>query len=1818
MSNPFDALDDVEQDVLQAAPAPGLSERFLLNMEAGQRMNTVLGATRDAMPAHQDDRQRFDARYEAFPEWQGFMEGATALAGQLVGTAASPENFLPIGLGHKILVGTKMGVTGLWAKVFAGAVDGAAANAVADLAIQGLENVGGHREGFDPVQYGAGVLLGTGIGGAGGAVARGVEVVGEVGDAVRATEGLQREATERAARGDAAPANPFDQLDDVPAVPPAALEPAAAPASAGRAVKPAAADAPESVDAPPPAAPSAEPSQPAALPAEQPPAPQSSTIGETLSDRAATSRGVTPQERRILAQETPIGDRPRKPVNLIRFLANEGGIADHGGELRSLDLHNHFVPGAGRLVQDRGRSLDYAREAAAEAGYFDHIYGDRDSATAQSTVADLLELLDQDARGNRVYSSADTDAAATATAHEEAVAARAELRGRLDRVTAEIETELPDEIVIRATELLGDGMEAPDAIEMAILEDYRANGSPIPLERADGSEYDIPFFDEPGGLPAQRGQDARGAAGGDAGAEGDARADGPAARGAGADQARPASERTDAGEQTLLGGVAPVSDADRLRARAAKPMRGGDKAAGGLFDETARNQKDIGDFLKVAPRLAGSLRGERARPQAGIAKAAQTAVTAIERVRETAEALASALDVAGTRQGRLPRLKGVQGVYKYSSGTVRVRSLDDFDVISHEYGHHVEKRMPGITALMKAHAAELAKLDYDPLAARPEEGFAEFFRLWLTNRAYARKAAPTFARIFEAELMKRPELREPVDAATEAWSAFLSAPSSVAVASTIVSGRRKGVVGRSREALKKYGLGDTIHDVLQKAYTFLLDDLNPLARAVDELKAVHHANTGKVLDLPVGRDAYKLARMSRGAYAQGHMDVMYGVASYRGLNPESPSLRDAIVEATGKPNALSGWDDARAQEFASYLWSRRALGEWARFEAGEIPNPPDKLTKGDHETNVSELAAANPQFVSAAAKVHAFSHALWKKKFDAGLIDEVTYEDGLKIVDYVPGLRDWESSDTDAKVPGGRNKGRSAKGGFARRFRGSKRDVINPLESLAADAYETAMAISRNDVVKALDRLAMTAGPGGGAIAERIPVRELQATMVDPLEAVETAARNAGLAKPDRVMLRDAVESAIGDEKAAIFRPAIINDKGEPIVFFRDGGQLTALRLADGAFGKDIYRTLTAMNQVERNLWLELIAIPARVLRLGITTAFEFIGANFIRDQAMAMIYFGRPLRRLGASLQGVGDDLLGSDTAKAYSRVAGISGGQEVASLSQARVERDITGLKRKGWAAQRLTSARGILQIAEFAETSTRLGLFRTFVDEARARGLDDMEAALEASWRARDYIDFDRRGSGMAALARIIPFFNVSLQGLDKSYRHMLRPLAAKMLGQPMEGEGGRELALAVKSWARLGALVAASMSLYALQSRHEDQDEISETTRATHWMVKSGEKWWAIPKPFEFASVINLAEAAFDAMAKQDPSALGRWVDSLHHTLMPPSIAEGNPAVASYFEVKTNTNFFTGAPIVPEHLQGMEPFLQYTERTSHFSRQLGEWFDIPPAIADHLITAHLGSWGRSLLSLYDLAQPDAPGFAWDDAPIARRFIKDAAKGAQSTSAFWELAGEREGVLEGKYASWRSFAENGDAAGAADYYARQDEISKAYIGLAGAEAKTRRLHPMVRARGGIQAIGKIRRDLAAGRLETAMGEPVELSAAARTAADDVLSTLSMAMARNALMLTGVPGWAQRSPIDEAGFYRELEALSPALLQRLGDGFTTNRVWSYDAVAEAWPDLRARILEEGSGAPVLDLVARVEAQGPAVQGFRIKRKERPGLTLP
>lgn len=85
------------------------------------------------------------------------------------------------------------------------------------------------------------------------------------------------------------------------------------------------------------------------------------------------------------------------PLSLGEYLAITGGIRDDRGDLQHIGAHQHFIPRAGMLVRKTGRTLDYARVAAAEQGYL----------PMQSDIRDFLDLIDQEVRGFPVYAGAD-------------------------------------------------------------------------------------------------------------------------------------------------------------------------------------------------------------------------------------------------------------------------------------------------------------------------------------------------------------------------------------------------------------------------------------------------------------------------------------------------------------------------------------------------------------------------------------------------------------------------------------------------------------------------------------------------------------------------------------------------------------------------------------------------------------------------------------------------------------------------------------------------------------------------------------------------------------------------------------------------------------------------------------------------------------------------------------------------------------------------------------------------------------------------------------------------------------------------------------------------------------------------------------------------------------------------------------------------------------------------------------------------------------------------------------------------------------------
>lgn len=158
-----------------------------------------------------------------------------------------------------------------------------------------------------------------------------------------------------------------------------------------------------------------------------------------------------------------------KVESLLEFLASKGGLGPDA-ELAAIGGHSHTVnvEGVGRrkLVRQGGWPLDYAREAAEEAGYL------RGDHKGTSTVNDLLDAIDGEMRGQKRFPQGfeghlgrrETFARSEREQHEQ----EAFTRGLHDDLTAAGHGELNPEVKERAVRLMAnERMDADSAVERA-------------------------------------------------------------------------------------------------------------------------------------------------------------------------------------------------------------------------------------------------------------------------------------------------------------------------------------------------------------------------------------------------------------------------------------------------------------------------------------------------------------------------------------------------------------------------------------------------------------------------------------------------------------------------------------------------------------------------------------------------------------------------------------------------------------------------------------------------------------------------------------------------------------------------------------------------------------------------------------------------------------------------------------------------------------------------------------------------------------------------------------------------------------------------------------------------------------------------------------------------------------------------------------------------------------------------------------------------------------------------------------------------------
>lgn len=734
---------------------------------------------------------------------------------------------------------------------------------------------------------------------------------------------------------------------------------------------------------------------------------------------------------------------------------------------------------------------------------------------------------------------------------------------------------------------------------------------------------------------------------------------------------------------------------------------------------------------------------------------------------------------------------------------------------------------------------------------------------------------------------------------------------------------------------------------------------------------------------------------------------------------------------------------AQAEDAANRLkgidtYARELSAELADTKKNGMQRNPHAIGQAIHEQRIERLEGENPTFKDAAQMVYDFQWQQVLHDQQAGRLTqaEVDYRRTRKDW-YVPFARDISDVDADVAGPAGAGIKRFSKD---KRFLGSDRNVIHPIETIMDQTFHRAAATHYNEVILSLRALAERAGPGGSAIAEVVDQSEIVEATAAEFDRLRDHLVSLGYDAHDADEMIKRIEHDFTDTQLLLkWAPGSFGAKRPLLIPYWENGERKMIRINDPEFAAGVVETLNGIGKEMSSLMIDMIAKPATLLRMGVTTHPAFIATNILRDMVSAWTLTGSVMHPstwpIITQARGLYHEVRQTDMARLYQEVAGLMGGQNVAALSAARDKVDVMALKAKGLQIKPLrmglnmvvgSVAGGMMMgpagamagamvgaathesgnpskwfenlahLSDMSETATRLGVFSQAYKAALVYNpaLSSYEAAQEAAFVARDLIDFGRRGSRMLVAAKLVPFLNAQIQGLDKAQRtflamsdrgnelssakmggaiavaatagtlvggpiagaiagtvtpailaqaairvdnvrELLAPFYKQQNGLPLSADSEKALATSAMAWTNLVLYTGVLLSFMALYQDDDEYRRINARIKNKAQPVKINGEWYQIPKAFELAIPSIFIEAAIDAQTKGDPNFWDRVNEGLWDSLSPPLIPQ---TVRMWRDIGANYNSLSKRPIISEYMQALPPQEQFGAYASHFAISL----------------------------------------------------------------------------------------------------------------------------------------------------------------------------------------------------------------------------------------------------------------------------------------
>lgn len=656
---------------------------------------------------------------------------------------------------------------------------------------------------------------------------------------------------------------------------------------------------------------------------------------------------------------------------------------------------------------------------------------------------------------------------------------------------------------------------------------------------------------------------------------------------------------------------------------------------------------------------------------------------------------------ATIRTGRLE--KGARGQFDTLSHVIRTQNFAEPRVIAHELGHFLDERFQFSTA--PAFSSELLHLvkdrfenGYDDLdvSGKMGEGFAEFFHDYVTDRAQARRNAPKFYDYFEKQLHQDHKLTGAVNKLTKVMHQWNHQGAVARVKGHISFASDSTGFQGLKNMLKDGTFGEAGKKAWSRLYTEGVDELHPLADVVASVEN----RIGK--KLPFSSNPFLNAWEARGWAGKAITLLQHG-------DPERniPSLK-SIFQKVGKD---------KLKDFSAYLVALREEDIYefnSKLQKGEegaaLKATMDHIDAG---MTILELAKKHPEFVEAAKDLYRFQQHLIVELVNAGMLSAKAAADMWKRwPHYVPFQRIVD--DIDAPSVGGKKFVNV--GNTIQKFKGSSRDIVDPLESVISNTFRVVSAIERNKVGQSFVKLSRIKGMG------------------------------------------DLCEEVKGTPRAT-----------DSTFYVWEGGKKKTY-----ATSPELLSALKMTNKEGMNMLVKVLRVPAGWLRSGATLSPEFILRNPVRDMISASLYSKHGFIPVWDTVRGLSLYLKKGKEYWDYMN----SGAAQSAMVSLDRdylhgQMRDL--LKKKSVLSMCANPIEALRALSEATEMATRLAEFdlakngytgignRLFGKDRKP--LYNTEAGIEA----RDVtLDFGRHGKSTQSLNQTIAFFNAAIQGTDKMIR------------------------------------------------------------------------------------------------------------------------------------------------------------------------------------------------------------------------------------------------------------------------------------------------------------------------------------------------------------------------------------------------------------------------------------------------------------------